>query len=168
MEEIGLCNFFKIQVLCPEGVVGPRVVEEDTVRPGGSDDHGVGGAAVRGHQHASLRSVFSQTVQDDLSELVVPHLSHELRVRPQHLKRQPRVGHGAAGADVHVLHLNQLSWSQDAGERLRLPGGKDRGDVQADVPRYNDLPRHRLTYPLPALPKIRIFFMVSCFTASVI
>ena len=46
VEEIGLRNLIKIQVLCPEGVVGPRVVEEDAVRPRGSDDHGVGGAAV--------------------------------------------------------------------------------------------------------------------------
>src|SRR5699024_4313391 len=92
----------------------------------------------------------------------------ELHVRPQHLQRQACVGHSAAGADADILHLDQLPGGQDAGEGLGLLRGKDRGDIQADVARHNDLSRHRLTYPLPALPKTRIFFMVSCFTASVI
>ena len=148
MEKVRPGNFGKVQVPGPEGIIGPRVMQKDPVGARRGNDDGVGGAAVRGDDHASLLyPIGAQAVQDDASKLVVPHLAHQLHVRPQQLQGQAGVGHGAAGVDVHVLHLDQLSGGQDLGEGLRPVRLKDWSDVQADVPGHNDRSRHRVLTP---------------------
>ena len=148
MEKVRPGNFGEVQVPGPEGVVGPRVVQKDPVGARRGDDDGVGGAAVRRDDHAALlHPIGAQAVQDDPAELVVPHLAHQLHVRPQQLQGQAGVGHGAAGVDVHVLHLDQLSGDQHLGERLCPVRLKNRRNVQADVARHNDLARHGVLTP---------------------
>ena len=134
MEERRVLQGFIRDVRPGKGVVRPWMVQEDPVHTRRGQHHGIGGGAVRIREQAP-GAVTGQDVPDHGPELVVAHLAQQRRVTAQQLQRQARIGHAAARMHVRRFRLYQLARDEQGRQAFSLlPGRKDRGDIQADMP----------------------------------
>ena len=147
MKEIRLPDRLKINILRPEAVICPRIVQKNPVCSRRGDHHRIGSTAVFRQNHILFRPVFLKSSKNNPSEFVIPDLSHKPDIRSQHLQSQSGIGHSTSGADIDVPHLHQLTGNQHLLQRLRFFRQKNRSNIQTDMAGHNNFFSHIKPFP---------------------
>ena len=122
-----------VDVVRPEGVVGPRMVKKDPVDRRRIQNNGVRAVLTGGDNHAlgQTRLGCRQPLADDAAEGVIADFSHQRSRHPQAMQRQAGVGNRSPRRQHRRPDARETSGSQ---ERRQACHARQIGnDVQADV-----------------------------------